>query len=219
MLSDKEQAAFQESVKKIQALAASHLQKSQNAGSAVRFVKNLHRGIDAVASQRNEFGPKAECKTGCAYCCSAKVEATEPEILLIAEALKTRSESEIGTLITKLKQRVEATVVEHPGPHRPGCIFLENSLCSIYEVRPAVCRRAHSLSVESCRTYSSDIPQNIELVLDADALIHGTSAAYKQNNLPSSAHELTGAILMALTDENSELNWYRSDMPCRDNAA
>ena len=71
MLSEKEQAAFQESVKRIQTLAASHLEKTSDVTSAIRFVKNLHRGIDAVAAQRNKQGPKAECKAGCSWCCSA----------------------------------------------------------------------------------------------------------------------------------------------------
>jgi Fe-S-cluster containining protein len=219
MLGDKEQAAFKESVEKIRALAASHLEKTTDVVSVVRFVKNLHRGIDTVALQRNSHEPKAECRAGCAYCCSAKVEATEPEIFLILQELRTRPDREIDALIGKLKKRLAEKVVENPGPHRPNCVFLENNLCSIYEVRPAVCRRAHSLSVESCRTYSTGIPQNLELVLDADALIHGTSAAYLQNRLASSAHELSNAVLRVLTDENSELRWYRGGTPFSDEPA
>ena len=212
MLSEKEQAAFQESVKRIQTLAASHLEKTSDVTSAIRFVKNLHRGIDAVAAQRNKQGPKAECKAGCSWCCSAKVEATEPEIFLIAESLGMRPEGELDALIAKLKGRAEESVAEHPGAHRPSCVFLENNFCSIYELRPAVCRRAHSLSVESCETYSTEIPQNLELVLDADALIHGTSAAYLELNLPSSGRELSSAILATLTEKDGGSRWYAGRM-------
>ena len=72
--------------------------------------------------------------------------------------------------------------------------------CSIYPVRPAACRKAHSLSAPHCAEQSPTIPQNLRLLVDAEALMAGTALAYRDQPLPASAHELNAAVLAALND-------------------
>jgi hypothetical protein len=61
--------------------------------------------------------------------------------------------------------------------------------------------------VESCKHFAPEIPQNLEILLEADALMKGTSEAYRQVGLQVSAHELGSAVLQALTDGTSEARW------------
>lgn len=203
MLSEDEQAAYLDSIERVRQTAVNHL--VSNRGSAVDFVANLHRSVDKIAQQAGAHGQKAECKAGCACCCSVRVEASEPEIFLIAREIKKRPAAQIDAIIECLRNHVAAA---DDAPSRRDCTFLEERLCTIYEVRPAVCRRAHSLSAEKCRSFAPEIPQNLGMLLGANALMHGTAKAYREVGLQSSPHELNSAVLLALTDETAEARWH-----------
>ena len=97
------------------------------------------------------------CQAGCYYCCFYQVVLTPPEALLIGdyvdgayskkdkEGLKERI-SRVLTL-TAGKSREERVQVWHDTP----CIFLAGDRCSVYAVRPFVCRAWHSLDASDCR--------------------------------------------------------------------
>lgn len=199
MLSDDEQAAMLAAIEKVRQSAINHLGSNPSASSAVGFVANLHRAMDKVMQQSG-----SQCRPGCACCCSVRVEATEPEIFLIARELRQRPPAQIAILVERLRNRAAAA---DETSSRHDCAFLENSLCSIYEVRPAVCRRAHSLAAEKCRCFAPEIPQNLDMLLRARVLMQGTSEAYRQMGLRPSVHELCGTVLLALTDETAEARW------------
>jgi Fe-S-cluster containining protein len=201
MLSNDEQAAFLDAIDRVRQRATDHL--DSNRDDAVEFIANLHRAVDKVMQQSADSGAQTECRPGCACCCSARVEATEPEIFLIAREVR-KLPAERGSAIVECLQKFAATA---DGASRIDCAFLDDHLCSIYEVRPAVCRRAHSLSAESCKRFAPEIPQNLDMLLRADALMKGTSAAYREAGLPASGHELCNAVLLALTDETAEARW------------
>ena len=55
------------------------------AQAAVGFIEQLHQGLDTVAEQAGANGPKPACQAGCAHCCHLRVEATDPEVLHIAQ--------------------------------------------------------------------------------------------------------------------------------------
>ncbi|HXU92052.1 MAG TPA: YkgJ family cysteine cluster protein [Gallionella sp.] len=203
MLSNDEQVAYLDSIERIRQRAVDHL--GSNRGGAVDFIANLHRSVDKIAQQAGAHGQEAECKAGCAGCCSVRVEVSEPEIFLIAREIKTRPAAQIATVIERLRNHVAAA---DSAPSRRDCTFLEEQLCSIYEVRPAVCRRAHSLSSEKCRSFAPEIPQNLGMLLGVNALMNGTAKAYREVGLGSSPHELNRAVLLALTDEAAEARWY-----------
>ena len=59
------------------------------AQAAVDFIAQLHQGLDTVAEQAGANGSKPACQAGCAHCCHLRVEATDPEVLHIAQHLRT----------------------------------------------------------------------------------------------------------------------------------
>jgi uncharacterized protein len=207
MLTNEEQAAFRESIAGVRSLAAERLRCTGDVGHAVGFVANLHRSLDSVASRAAELGPVPDCKIGCSYCCHVRVEATDPEVFWIARKIRQQPASEVTELIEKLRRRV----AEHHADsldRRRSCTFLVDNRCTIYEVRPAACRKAHSLSVKQCQAFAPEIPQNLTLLVEAEALMIGTAEAYREVDLPASAHELNSAVLLALGDESAEARWY-----------
>lgn len=200
MLNEKEQAAFMDSINRVQQSAANHLSLNKSASFAIEFIVNLHRAVDKIAEQTDE--PNIACHAGCAYCCTVRVEATEPEVFLIVRELKKRPIDQFNAIFERLQKHLDAKEAR-----RKECAFLENNLCSIYPIRPAACRKAHSLSVENCKNFAPQIPQNLEIILKAEALMKGTSGAYRQADLCTSAHELCHAVLSALSDETAEARW------------
>lgn len=210
MLTDEEQVAFRESIGRVRRLAAKNLGQVGDAWHAIEFVANLHRGLDSVASRASELGPVPDCKAGCSYCCYVRVEATDPEIFRIAQRVRQLPASEVSDVIEKLRQRVAE---RNAGgiDTKQGCTFLVENRCTIYAVRPATCRKAHSLSVKQCEALAPEIPQNLKLLVDAEALMAGTSEAYREVKLLASAHELNAAVLVALNDESAEARWYNGE--------
>jgi hypothetical protein len=211
MLTHNEEALFLESVEKIRQRAVHNLGSNRDVSAAIAFAANLHRSVDKVMLQAVDNEPKPECKTGCAWCCSLLVEAIEPEIFLIARGIKMREPARVSAIINALQTRAANTKDDANNSRRADCAFLENDLCSIYEVRPSVCRKAHSLSVTSCRSLASEIPQKLEVLLGADALMKGVADAYRQLKLQTSSRELCNAVLLALTDETAEIRWYNGE--------
>lgn len=209
MLSNDEQAAFLASIDRVRRKAASHLGSNLNASIAIGFAVNLQRSVDKVVQQAGD--PRPECKPGCAWCCSLLVEAMEPEIFLIASEIRKRGPEELGAVVEALRLRAADTRDDAKNVRRRDCAFLKNKRCSIYEVRPSTCRKAHSLSAESCGNFASEIPQKVEILLGAEALIRGTADAYRQLKLHASAHELCNAVLQALTDDTTEARWFAGE--------
>jgi hypothetical protein len=55
------------------------------------------------------------------------------------------------------------------------------------------------------------IPQHLDMILDAEALIGGTSGAFRQRGLDGSAHELVRAVLLALVDPTAQARWFNGE--------
>ena len=98
-----------------------------------------------------------DCKPGCHYCCYNLPMVTPPEALLIGyhveQNFTNQEQKEISDRINKVLERIngispyEIPMMRHELP----CIFLEDGMCMVYSVRPAVCRTCTSTSAEHCK--------------------------------------------------------------------
>lgn len=206
-LSPEEVAAFLQSADQVRAAAVRHLIDKRGTPQAISFVRNLQTGIDQVVSTALEQRVQLACKAGCSHCCSARVEALAPEIFRIVQEFKTRPAQEIAALIERLQTYVATPSGIAPWQERLPCPFLVENLCSIYALRPGVCRKGHSLDVAPCAAHAAEIPQSLTIVLGAEALLKGTSDAYREIGLPAAGHDLGQAVLIALTDSTAEERW------------
>lgn len=208
VLTEGETAAFLASIEQVRSASVYTLQSTRNATQAVGFVRHLHRSIDLAVARAAVRGPAPDCKAGCAFCCSVRVEATEPEVFLIARTVRDWPTPRRNAVIERLRHHVGARHRQPDGP-RQDCAFLEDRRCSIYPVRPGVCRKGHSLSVAHCESRAAQIPQLVSLLVEAEALMTGVAQAYRQVELPISQLELQAAVLAAIEDETAEQDWYR----------
>lgn len=214
MLTDDERSAFLQSIARVRQRAAQALRQAQGADGAdgaVAFIAQLHRGLDTVAEQARATGPQPACQAGCAHCCHLRVEATEPEVFHIAKHLRAQPAEALADALSALQRHVATAALNPTKPARQACSFLVDDRCSIYPVRPAACRKAHSLSAPHCAEQSPTIPQNLRLLVDAEALMAGSALAYRDQPLPASAHELNAAVLAALKDPTAQARWYQGD--------
>jgi hypothetical protein len=144
-----------------------------------------------------------------------------PEVFLIARELVGRPPDELKHIVERLS--VHAALADgegHSPDRRTECPFLIDGLCSIYDVRPGVCRKAHSLDIAKCQTHASEIPQDLGTIVGVEALAKGTSDAYRRLGFDASSHELGRAVLLVLSDPSAESRWYsgnaffRSELHC-----
>ena len=97
-----------------------------------------------------------DCKPGCHYCCFNLPMVTPPEALLIGHHIdQTFTDQQKQTLNTRI-QKILKKIAGKPSDeifmmrHELPCIFLKESMCLIYSVRPAVCRTCSSTSAAHC---------------------------------------------------------------------
>jgi len=98
-----------------------------------------------------------DCKPGCHYCCFNLPMVTPPEALLIGHHIdQTFTDQQKQTLNTRI-QKILKKIAGKPSDeifmmrHELPCIFLEESMCLIYAVRPVVCRTCSSTSAAHCK--------------------------------------------------------------------
>ncbi len=211
-LSPEESAAFAQSAANVQRAVADHLSANASEQYVVAFVRNLHRATDQVVDGTIQRGARVDCKAGCSHCCSARVDAIAPEIFRIAAKIEQGTPAERAAVIERLSVHAAAPdeLTDSWKLRRP-CPFLADNLCSIYDVRPTACRKAHSTDVHECEAGAPAIPQNLEIALSAEALIMGTAAAYRERGLDASSHELVRAVLVVLLDASAEARWYQGE--------
>jgi uncharacterized protein len=223
LFSADETAALRASVQAVSQAVAAALAQAHNADRAVQVVRLLHRGADrvfhtatATATAANGAAatplPAIACQVGCAHCCRLRVEATQPEVLALAQHLRGGPADVLTAAVQRLTDHVAAQKTAPPAAGTATadrvCALLVNQRCSAYSVRPAACRKAHSLDASACETRAAVVPQNMQVTLDVSVLMAGTQAGYRQAGLASDTLELNAALLAALQDPTAAQRWF-----------
>lgn len=98
----------------------------------------LHKVYALVDKLVDAAGPFVACERGCSACCHINISITETEAQII--------EAQTGRRYTRL-----LAPVQHPEGKFTGspCPFLTDGACSIYSVRPFVCRHHLSFNLDA----------------------------------------------------------------------
>jgi hypothetical protein len=138
---------------------------------AKAIAADVQRAIDLAAEQRAEVarrkGSPVACHAGCNACCEQLVMIWAGEAELIADWLDEPEQAEVKRAflerypewlaastpaIERVLERTAANdargqlaaLIDH-WRHRILCAFNRDGLCTIYPVRPGLCRNAHAL--------------------------------------------------------------------------
>jgi len=209
-LSPQEQAELTTMMVKQENSAYRKLATNRNLAFAIIHIRTLHSQIDTLArdiSQRVKF----DCSKGCSYCCTLRIEVFAPEVFLIARELRKLPPTEREKLIVKLTEHSAAARGVLMEDFFLPCPMLAEGVCSIYEIRPTMCRKYWSLNVEECKKPEVSAPENGELMLKSSVLISSFGKAYGRAKLPDRSHELGQALLRALSDESLEKRWFKGE--------
>lgn len=119
----------------------------------------LNRTDDAIQKflSRRSLPEPLDCKSGCHYCCFNLPVVTPLETLFLGHHVdlvfmdheKQKMFKRIERILSRIKgmRTYEIVMMRHELP----CIFLQDRMCTIYPVRPVVCRTCSSTSSEHCK--------------------------------------------------------------------
>jgi Fe-S-cluster containining protein len=171
-----------------QALAAAASDSSRkrrlpvvSASDAAGLVEILHEQLDETIERRHADAARAgleiACKRGCNACCASPVIVGEHEALSVARWLSLPEQAAIrerflaaypawraalGELIEQVALAPDEAAREERGAayrQRWGmCPFNEQGDCTVYPVRPALCRKVHALGSDAaCREPDGEV--------------------------------------------------------------
>lgn len=191
------------------------------------FVRELSAqafdSFDGNVAIQAEGMPALACHEGCAACCTLRVVASAPEILLVAQYI-VATKPAYATIGVDLARRIADEDAVTRGLDesrrmalRRRCPFIETGSCLIYAVRPLACRGHASYDKRGCfdaaagRDGEAKIsePHLVVRSLVQNALL----SALRDAGLAWRLYELNRALDIALGDSNAEQAWLAGDDP------
>jgi len=119
--------------------------------------------------EKSGQSPKISCRIGCSYCCYSQVKIIPVEALSIYSFIKDSNNNiEILDLQNRISYAEDLTrgktfEEKYAMKNELPCIFLSNKKCSIYSVRPSICRSWNSLNSNACISAFKSNDHNSEI--------------------------------------------------------
>lgn len=187
----------------------------------VRMYGRLAEGQQRVIAEESV---KIACARGCAYCCHLRVEVRPHEVFVLAQHMQsTFDDTKRARLMEKLDENVRRIAPLSAEQHiRAGipCAMLEDGACSVYDARPATCRKYHSVSVDTCRDAYNDTSapltgplEHKHLRLAGNATALGFAKGLEEAGLNADMVELQFALKLALESGKPEKRYRAGKKP------
>lgn len=190
-----------------------------NAGDAtvLRTLTVRMYGRIAELQQRviaDESVPVA-CTAGCAHCCSQRVEVRAYEAFVLAQFVQNKVDAprraQILRGLSDNMRRIAPLTREQHVRAGIACALLENGVCTVYDARPAACRKYYSVSVATCQAAAQDPAaplsgplEHDNLRLAGNAIALGFAKGAEEAGFNSDLYELHAALTAALVSTKPE---------------
>ena len=174
----------------------------------IRMYGRLSDLQDAVSARNNVH---FACRRGCSYCCHLRVEIRPHDAFVLAHHVQTKfsAEQRMGAIV-RIEQTLKRLESLTPEQHiRAGipCALLQEGVCSVYEARPATCRKYHSVSVDTCRNAFNDTSapltgdiEDEQVRMAGNAVALGYAKGLDDAGYDAELYELHHALHCALTN-------------------
>ena len=214
------------------------LQSAFNAERATARAKKAANAMGARAQTVQMYGRLAAlqatviargnvpvaCERGCNFCCHLRVEIRPHEAFVLAHHIETTFDSAQRTqAMLRIAENLPRISPLNSEQHiRAGipCALLENGVCSVYEGRPAACRKYYSVSVETCRNAFNDTAAPVvgpledeQVRLAGNAVALGFAKGIEEAGLDSTLYELHFALHHALTNPKAGKRYRNGKKP------
>lgn len=179
--------------------------------------------FDGNLAEQCAAEPPLDCTRGCAACCSLRVTATAPELLLAARFLRAVQPAlrERGIdLVAGLRaadQRTHGLSEAQRVALRQTCPFIAQGVCVIYAVRPLACRGHASFDRKACGAAAAgkvmQVPHSEGHRRLRAIVQNALQSALRDGGLAWSAYEFNAGLLAALDDQTSQTRWLAGGDP------
>jgi hypothetical protein len=188
-------------------------------------VVTLHRRVDEVlATTIRNHGVKVACARGCSFCCNLRVEVQPYEAFRLAAWLRRHFDApRVERVLGRLRDNVEKTRglgIEARKRTNIACALLgDDGACTVYEARPAQCRRYHSTDVAPCRDFHDGHDDTIESTMheavahNAAVIITQARHAVRDAGLDDASEDMNVALLEALENPKAWRRWRDGKKP------
>jgi Fe-S-cluster containining protein len=164
------------------------------------------------------------CKRGCSYCCHLRVEIRPHDAFVMAQYVRVKFNADQRAQVLA---RIEGTLAriapltqdQHVRAGVP-CALLEDGVCSVYEARPATCRKYFSMSVDTCRNAFNDTAapltgeiEHEQVRLAGNAVALGYAKGLEDAGYDAALYELHYALHAALTNPKAETRYRKGKRP------
>ncbi len=121
----------------------------------VEMMKRVTEVAEGELAAHGDGGEHIACQAGCGTCCSVNVAVLFPEVVAIVHFVRAQMSPEqqrsIETRVAELFRKVSWLDEEERIFLGQSCAFLdETGSCSIYPVRPLICRAITSMNARHC---------------------------------------------------------------------
>jgi len=171
-----------------------------------------------------QHGVGVACRRGCAFCCHLRVEIRPHEAFVLAAHIRSKFDAgEVARIVARLDENLARiaplTADEHIRAGIP-CALLADGVCTVYEGRPAACRKYYSVSVDTCRRAFDDTSAPLTGPLEDDrvrlagnAVALGFAQGRADAGFDTELYELHFALSHALAGEQAERRWRGGKRP------
>ncbi len=165
--------------------------------------------------------PEPACRKGCATCCSIRVVATAPEVLLIARYLRANESGLRAQGVHLAKRLAKADEVTRNRDEaarvrlRRRCPFIHKGVCMIYAARPLACRSHLSYDRQACVDAAAgridQIPHSPPHLQIRGLIQNALQSALRDADYPWATYEINHAVQLALEHPQAEQQWLAGD--------
>jgi Fe-S-cluster containining protein len=167
---------------------------------------------------------KLACARGCSYCCHLRVEIRPHDAFVLAQHIQATFDSaKRAAAVSRIEEtlrRIEALTPEQHVRAGIPCALLEEGVCSVYEGRPATCRKYYSVSVETCRNAYDNTAapltgeiEDEEVRMAGNAIALGYAKGLEDAGYDATLYELHFALHAALTNPKAEKRYRQGKRP------
>jgi Fe-S-cluster containining protein len=161
--------------------------------------------------------PALDCRKGCATCCTLRVTATAPEVLMLARFIRAMHPAlaqrgiDLPAQVAKADQKTQGAGEDVRVAARQRCPFIAQGVCVIYQVRPLACRGLASYDRHACAQAASGkidaIPYSEPHMRMRSLVQNALQSAMRDARLAWASYELNQSLTMALNDPSLEDRW------------
>jgi Fe-S-cluster containining protein len=189
-------------------------------------VIKFHRRVDEIIdASMKAHAVKVACTRGCSFCCSLQVQVQPHETFTLAAWLRRHFSAErVTQVIERLRANAEQTREMGDETRKRSnirCALLgDDGACTVYEARPAQCRRFHSTRLEVCKaSYANPADDSVEspahpgVTHNADVIITQAQHAVRDAGLDATPMDMNLALLEALDNPKALRRWRDGKKP------